>query len=266
MMSEWIDFSIHTVRGAVYHPAGASKKDGLIELRYACLMLNDTVGEKLLHFVDGSTLHTGPGELRYIPAKSKFWIERITPGGHWHISFELVDDFCKKPFSVPIKDYSAMLKLFKEAITVHAGLINDTLHAQVIIKRCIYGIILQLMKEHDQHYIPSKKAALLEPAMAAIHRHYTENDSLSASELAKLCGISETYFRRLFTARYLVSPWEYVIRLRMDYAKHLLHSTTASVQEIANLCGYAEPCHFTREFTKRAGMSPTAYRELTTTE
>ena len=36
---------------------------------------------------------------------------------------------------------------------------------------------------------------------------------------------------------------------------------TAVVTPLAAMCGYAEPCHFSREFARRVGKPPTAYRD-----
>ena len=41
---------------------------------------------------------------------------------------------------------------------------------------------------------------------------------------------------------------------------HQTHlSEQFSISEIAEMCGYAEPCHFSREFSKRIGTSPKGY-------
>lgn len=268
MVPGWIDLSVYTVRHCAYTPPAPNLPSvtKLRKLNGCHFILNDPVGERIIHFADGTTVRSGPCEFRYVPDGAEYWIERITPGGIWIIRFELQEDIGEKPFSTPVRDYNAMLRLFKEAARVHDGLKDDTMYAQVIVKRCIYSIVLQLMKEHDQRYMPSKKAQLLEPALKTIQLRFAENNTLSCQKLASLCGISQTYFHRLFTERYGMSPKEYIIRLRIDRAKQLLPDTSLTVRQIANLCGYAEPCHFTREFTKRVGMTPTAYREMSLAE
>ena len=68
------------------------------------------------------------------------------------------------------------------------------------------------------------------------------------------------YLRRLFCDRFGMGPKEYVIERRLSYAVRLLESGQFSVGEIAGMCGYAEPCHFSREFSRRYGMSPNEYK------
>ncbi|MBR5782628.1 MAG: helix-turn-helix transcriptional regulator [Clostridia bacterium] len=107
--------------------------------------------------------------------------------------------------------------------------------------------------------MPSGKELLIQPAVDTINRDFTSND-LSVKDMARLCGISEAYFRRLFMDKFSLSPKEYIIKLRMEHAKRLLESGQFSVSEIALMCGYFEPCHFSREFKKHYGVSPAYYR------
>jgi AraC-like DNA-binding protein len=72
--------------------------------------------------------------------------------------------------------------------------------------------------------------------------------------------VSEVYLRKIFEKKFGVSPKEYMISLRMEYAKQLLSSGEVGVAEVAQMCGYAEPCHFSREFKKRFGISPKNYK------
>ena len=76
-----------------------------------------------------------------------------------------------------------------------------------------------------------------------------------------MCNVSEAYFRRIFTEKYGISPKEYIINMRIDYAKQLLRSGQMSVSDTARACGYFEESHFSREFSKRVGVSPCEYKK-----
>ncbi len=71
--------------------------------------------------------------------------------------------------------------------------------------------------------------------------------------------MSETYFRKLFKKELGVSPKQYVIEKRMEYAKGLLVAGYFSIREIAFQCGYNDEKHFSSEFKKHTGVSPSAY-------
>lgn len=71
--------------------------------------------------------------------------------------------------------------------------------------------------------------------------------------------ISETYFRKLFKIEYGISPKEYVIRRRLKYATSLIMSGYYTLQNISEMCGYNDYKHFSVEFKKIIGVSPSKY-------
>ncbi len=91
-----------------------------------------------------------------------------------------------------------------------------------------------------------------------IHRHYTED--LSIAELAAAEHLSVSRFRDVFRQMFGCAPSEYIIGLRLQYAKDLLTGTNLTVTEIAELCGYGDELYFMRLFRKKTGMSARAYR------
>ena len=140
----------------------------------------------------------------------------------------------------------------------HAETLPDI---ETLCKVCeIYGVKFEylLQKEQKQDYMPSGRSGLISHAIEAIERDFT-NPDLTVSNLAALCGISEVYFRKIFIHGFGVSPKEYIIRKRMEYAIQLLELGEFEVSRVAALCGYTEPCHFSREFKKRFGIVPKKY-------
>ena len=124
--------------------------------------------------------------------------------------------------------------------------------------RALYDGVYRLQKELEKQYLPKEHLSLIAPALSEMEKSFTEK-KLDIPGLAALCGISEVYFRRLFQNALGISPKEYIIQKRIEYAKTLLSFGDFSVTEVSALCGYAEPCHFSREFFKRVGVSPGKY-------
>ncbi|WP_216595875.1 AraC family transcriptional regulator [Flammeovirga sp. OC4] len=84
--------------------------------------------------------------------------------------------------------------------------------------------------------------------------------NLSIEELAKLCHLSVSSFKREFQKVYDETPSKYLSSQRIKKAKELLHSTTLPINEIAYDVGYNDPLYFTRIFKKKEGMSPSQFR------
>lgn len=126
-------------------------------------------------------------------------------------------------------------------------------------KILLYRIILEIEKEwaKDRRSAASQQ---LELAISYIKEHVSEG-AVSVDALAKLCCMSDTYFRKLFVSEYGVTPQRYISHLRLITATELLQSGYYTVSEIASRCGFNNINYFSTFIKKETGLSPTAYRE-----
>ena len=73
-------------------------------------------------------------------------------------------------------------------------------------------------------------------------------------------GVSDTYFRKLFTSHFHMTPQRYVINERITMAKALMRDSPAlSVQAIAEAVGYTDAFYFSRLFKKEVQESPSRF-------
>jgi AraC-like DNA-binding protein len=79
---------------------------------------------------------------------------------------------------------------------------------------------------------------------------------------AKEAGLSRAHFFRLFESSIGVPPKVYLNVVRMEQAVDAVLNQSASVCEISNQLGFAEPAHFTRFFRNHAGVSPREFRKV----
>ena len=90
---------------------------------------------------------------------------------------------------------------------------------------------------------------------------YNFDKDISVQNIAKSLFVDAAYLTRRFAEKYLISPKEYMLKKRMSYAKKLLTETNATVKEISNSVGYADPLYFSRLFKEKEGVSPSDYRK-----
>jgi AraC-like DNA-binding protein len=79
---------------------------------------------------------------------------------------------------------------------------------------------------------------------------------------AKEAGLSRAHFFRLFEASIGVPPKVYLNVVRMEKALDAVLNRSASVCDISNQLGFAEPAHFTRFFRNHVGVSPREFRTV----
>ena len=97
------------------------------------------------------------------------------------------------------------------------------------------------------------------PAKHFLDEHFTED--VSIGDLAALCALSETHFRRVFTRLFGTPPLDYRRDKRILKAKDLLSSGEYSVSRTASAVGFADANYFSRVFRAVTGINPRAYRE-----
>ena len=119
-----------------------------------------------------------------------------------------------------------------------------------------YELLSYLSVAESSSYSDRRKFDTVQPAVDHLKRHVYDC-SLTADELHKMCGVSNTYFRRIFIARFGMSPKQYIVSKRLSYAKHLIDSGDAdTVKELANTVGYTDSLYFSKAFKKAYGTSP----------
>lgn len=74
-------------------------------------------------------------------------------------------------------------------------------------------------------------------------------------------GFSETHMIRRFREEFGCSPYEYLMRQRIEAARRLLDYSRKSIKEIAATLGFSDQYYFSGCFKARTGMSPSQYRK-----
>lgn len=119
------------------------------------------------------------------------------------------------------------------------------------------SLAVLLCRAYDGNFSREAKAVLrLGLAVAFLETHYREKVRMSA--VAKLSGLSERQFLRLFSQAYGLAPAAYLMQLRLRAAQALLRQGIG-VTEAALESGFFDSNYFARAFRKSLGMSPSAW-------
>ncbi|MFC7681855.1 helix-turn-helix domain-containing protein [Paenibacillus sp. GCM10028914] len=86
------------------------------------------------------------------------------------------------------------------------------------------------------------------------------NDEMSVAGVAKELNLSRSQCSKLFSKVYGLSPRQYISRQKLNAAKELLVTTNLPVTDIAERLGFSSASHFSRQFRRWTGQSPTEYK------
>ncbi len=115
--------------------------------------------------------------------------------------------------------------------------------------------IITMMEKEQVPEVQDPKTAEMKRIAEYIHDNFTDRE-LTVGRLARLCNMSQTYFRRLFSSSFGVSPLEYINELRLEYALELLQTGYYTVAETADKCGFSSVYYFSAFIKRKTGMSP----------
>lgn len=87
---------------------------------------------------------------------------------------------------------------------------------------------------------------------------------LTLAALSQAANVHPVHLTRTFRAFHGCTPAEYLRERRLERAVALLAATRKPLADIAIHCGFADQSHFNRQFQRAIGVTPAAYRRLTT--
>jgi AraC-like DNA-binding protein len=79
--------------------------------------------------------------------------------------------------------------------------------------------------------------------------------------MAVVANMNSQHFLRMFRQIYQITPHQYLVNIKLEKAKQLLHSTTLPVWEICNAIGFESVYSFSLLFRKKFGLPPARFRK-----
>lgn len=225
-----------------------------------CELIYNLKGENIVNFA-GRTITETDDCIRYLPKGnqskgSKYTVDIIKPGKCIDVYFDtnslnpkemLFIDFYKNP-----SIRNMFIKMQKIWYAKHDGYYHKCMSL-------IYTVLSEI-EQIDRSYLPDKKYSIIKPAIEYIDNNFMYGD-IDCSFLSNLCGVSYSYFKRLFIMKFQLSPIKYITKRRISYACDLLVSNKYSVSDISSMTGYSDVYYFSRVFKENTGMSPSEYKK-----
>lgn len=153
---------------------------------------------------------------------------------------------------------NALQSLLDELI--QAGLNGHHESAQLCAK-LLECLALRIVGAHA----PLEAAETLAFATYQQCRRHIEEHCLQLRTLEQIgseCHVNSAYLCRLFRRYDQQTPYQYLLRLKMNHAAERLQQSNLLVKQVAEQVGFADPFHFSRVFKSVLGLSPDSFRRI----
>ena len=221
-----------------------------------CWAIVVRISGKAIFVCNGKRLISDAENVLILPKGSSYYFDVAEKWTYTLLEFD-AEQCGNDLFSLPIGNSERVLKPLNRL--QYNAIIGHPYHAMEQIHGT-YEILLSLLTQSHLLYVQKDKARVIEKIVNYIDGHY--RDDLTNAALANRCGISEVYFRKLFTQITGISPITYLHKIRTAKAAELLQNKELSLSEIAEAVGYSNLYHFSTMFKRYMGMPPSKYAKL----
>jgi len=167
----------------------------------------------------------------------------------------LVDYICENLQGINVVRTETPLRLESIYANIKRLILSqEELFVQTELDIQIYALLAELNRLTTPVQYPLPLCRVLNLIGANLHHEYTLN------KLSMECKMSISTLSRLFQNYLNISPINYIIEQRLEYAKQLLKVSNMSLKEIADRCGYKSESFLSRSFKKKFGISPNLFR------
>jgi len=185
-----------------------------------------------------------------LPMGQSYRLHANETGDFALINFRCKEYICDHFISLPCDNCDELFALFEKAKKL--ALLKEN-HARVM--SILYDLLQHIAADNQ------KEKNNLFGCKEYIRKHF-QDETLNNRMIADQIGLSEVWFRRCFYRNYGITPKQYILDLRIQYAKQLLETEHCSVTDISKSCGFSSVYYFCRAFKNKTGMAPTEYANL----
>jgi AraC-like DNA-binding protein len=174
--------------------------------------------------------------------------------------FDLSTSTYQLDYNIKQVQVDLLLQNFKESIKILIE--NPELADDNIIKTKLREFVLLMSKSQNAPSQLDFLSALFRPNDVEFKSVIQHNlyANLSLDELAALCHLSVSSFKRKFKETFNDSPKKYIAKKKVEKAANLLKTEGLRISDIAYDVGFESLATFNRNFTSIYGKSPSEFR------
>ena len=150
-------------------------------------------------------------------------------------------------------------EVLSEVLDLLGCLMGGVASKSTAITARLLECVLILLTSEEKEAQPERSADM-QKALFYIHEHFKESPTLT--DAAAVLHLDPRYFCRRFKEYTGKTYKEYLIGLKLRYARRLVLSSDMPIVRIAENAGFGSQSHFNKEFRREFGQTPLRMRRV----
>ena len=158
-----------------------------------------------------------------------------------------------------VTNYKLIRNIYVEIIKLY-----ESQSSELLLQSKIYELLDIILKESKLKVGIRKLGSKVSPETLQSAINFIDdnfNRNIALKDVAEAVNFSPVYFHKMFTSSLGLTPHEYIIRKRLEEAKTYLLTTSYSMNEIVEKCGFSSVSYFASTFKKCIGITPSEFRQ-----
>jgi len=159
--------------------------------------------------------------------------------------------------------------LFKQKLNQLVNCIADGNAVELINREWFLDLVEKIVCHEYGNYLAlngigsvkwSTRKELLQRLQVA--KQFMDESFLTVREIAEVAtvsNLSEFHFYRSFKEAFDITPYQYLLNKRLEYAKELIGKNNQSLSSIALLCNFPDLFTFSKAFKRQYGFPPSRF-------
>lgn len=227
------------------------------------------LGERKLHFV--------PGCISLIPTKELHTTNTFGKKAGWEWMYFDIHEVLKKlyPDDEILREnvgheidkegrlLTPEMNIQKMTFFVR-GIFSETQNKEYMyrdmVEHFLTMLVVEIIRKLQNSNLPEREPVTVDifPAIDYVKKNYASR--IRAVDLARSCGMSESYFRKVFEKYMNMKPMDYVNFVRIQRGCALLRETDLTVALVSDKIGYESVSTFIRNFKRIIGCTPNKWK------
>jgi AraC family transcriptional regulator len=161
-------------------------------------------------------------------------------------------------FRIPHNLDDPLLKQIARALSedISSGRIAHKMYAESLLVACVVHLASSYGFHGRKIFAPKGKLSSGQLKQVIDHVRASIHYTLTMAQLASCVHLSPFHFSRLFRQTVGVSPYQFVLQMKIELAQKLIRENSGSLSDVAYALNFTDQAHFSNAFKKITGVCP----------